>query len=87
VEGVGCQAIEYTLGSDALRLAYSKGLHRQPGTAWGISPEEVEHRNRLFWVIYLFEKHIAYRSGRPSVIALPPHLPLPGDTNHTVDDR
>jgi hypothetical protein len=29
---------------------------------------EIQHRNWLFWAIYAYEKHIAFRSGRPSAI-------------------
>ncbi|CZR52471.1 uncharacterized protein PAC_02348 [Phialocephala subalpina] len=67
-EGIGSPSLEYMLCSGALRLAQSKGLHRQAGSAWGMSPQEIEHRNWIFWMIYTYEKHIAYRSGRASAI-------------------
>ncbi|PVH76694.1 hypothetical protein DL98DRAFT_464707 [Cadophora sp. DSE1049] len=66
-EGVGSPSLEYMLCSGALRLAQSKGLHRQAGSAWGMSSQEIEQRNWLFWMIYTYEKHIAHRSGRASV--------------------
>jgi hypothetical protein len=53
--------------SSAVRLAQSKGLHRQAPAVWGLSISEIERRNWLFWAIYVHEKHISYRSGRPSV--------------------
>lgn len=68
VEGVGCPSLEYMLCSGAVRLAQAKGLHRQPGSAWGMSPEEIQQRNWIFWVLYSYEKQVAQRSGRASAI-------------------
>ncbi|TVY30806.1 putative transcriptional regulatory protein [Lachnellula hyalina] len=68
VEGAGCPALEYMLCSVAWRLAQSKGLHRQAGTAWGMGAQEIQHRNWIFWILYSYEKHIAHRSGRSSAI-------------------
>ncbi|TVY54622.1 putative transcriptional regulatory protein [Lachnellula cervina] len=68
VEGAGCPALEYMLCSVAWRLAQSKGLHRQAGTAWGMGAQEIQHRNWIFWILYSYEKHIAHRSGRASAI-------------------
>ncbi|KAL5314332.1 hypothetical protein ACEPPN_018758 [Leptodophora sp. 'Broadleaf-Isolate-01'] len=67
-EGAGSPSLEYMLCSGALRLAQSKGFHRQAGSAWGMSSQEIEQRNWLFWMIYTYEKHIAHRSGRASAI-------------------
>ncbi|OCL02150.1 hypothetical protein AOQ84DRAFT_349537 [Glonium stellatum] len=67
-EGLGNPALEYMLVSNALRLAQSKGLHRQPVETWNMQEPEIQHRNWLFWAIYAYEKHIAFRSGRPSAI-------------------
>lgn len=67
VEGAGNPALEYMMCSSAARLAQSKGLHRQPASAWNLSSNEILHRNWLFWAIYCCEKQITYRSGRPSV--------------------
>jgi hypothetical protein len=55
------------LCANAARLAQSKGLHRQPSKSWRLPESEILQRNWLFWTIYCVEKHIAYRSGRPSV--------------------
>lgn len=52
-------------------MAQSKGLHCQPSKSWGLSENEVTHRNWLFWVIYCYEKYIVFRSGRPSVSSFP----------------
>lgn len=67
-EGLGNPALEYMLVSNALRLSQSKGLHLQPLKSWNLSEEEQIERNCLFWTIYAYEKHIAFRSGRPSII-------------------
>jgi hypothetical protein len=66
-EGLGSPCLEYMLCSNAMRLACSKGLHRQAATSWGMTEQEICHRNWTFWGIYCLEKHIACRSGRPSV--------------------
>lgn len=68
-EALSCPSLEYMLISAAMRLAQSKGLHRQPGSNWGLSPQDTDHRNWIFWVLYSYEKHVAHRSGRPSVSA------------------
>ena len=60
-------SLQYMLCSNAMRLACSKGLHRQPARSWNILPREVDHRHWLFWSIYCLEKQICSRSGRPSV--------------------
>ncbi|KIW86779.1 uncharacterized protein Z519_12565 [Cladophialophora bantiana CBS 173.52] len=67
-EGIGEVSLQYTLCTDALRLACSKGLHRQPSNSWKIPPHEVRHRNWIFWSIYCLEKQICSRSGRPSIM-------------------
>ncbi|KAF2810174.1 uncharacterized protein BDZ99DRAFT_387355, partial [Mytilinidion resinicola] len=67
-EGLGKISLQYMLCSNAMRLACSKGLHRQPARSWNLSPREVEHRNRMFWSICCLEKQICSRSGRPSAM-------------------
>ncbi|KAH7351463.1 fungal-specific transcription factor domain-containing protein [Pyrenochaeta sp. MPI-SDFR-AT-0127] len=67
-EGLGNPALEYMLISSAARLAQSKGLHRQPVETWNMQQGEIRNRQWLFWIIYAYDKHIAYRSGRPSAI-------------------
>ncbi|KAH8812891.1 fungal-specific transcription factor domain-containing protein [Xylogone sp. PMI_703] len=67
-ESLSSPAIEYMLITAAVRLAQSKGLHRQPGSNWGISPQDTDHRNWIFWLLYIYEKHVSHRSGRASII-------------------
>ncbi|KAE8141779.1 hypothetical protein BDV38DRAFT_268086 [Aspergillus pseudotamarii] len=65
-ELLGSPAVEYMLCASAVRLAQSKGLHRQPSRAWNLPRSEVVHRNWVFWASYCYDKNIALRSGRPS---------------------
>ncbi|KAE8359557.1 fungal-specific transcription factor domain-containing protein [Aspergillus caelatus] len=65
-ELLGSPAVEYMLCASAVRLAQSKGLHRQPSRAWNLPRSEVVHRNWVFWAAYCYDKNIALRSGRPS---------------------
>lgn len=67
VEGLGHPKLEYMLISTAVRLAQSKGLHLQPASTSKLSASEIALRSRLFWTMYAYEKHVAYRAGRPSV--------------------
>ncbi|OAP64280.1 hypothetical protein AYL99_00252 [Fonsecaea erecta] len=89
-EGIGELALQYTLCTDALRLACSKGFHRQPSPSWKIPPHEVEHRNWTFWSIYCLEKQLCSRSGRPSMMdddEIDCHVPqnaLSGRPNDTL---
>lgn len=64
---MGHPKLEYMLISNTVRLAQSKGLHLQPSSTTKLSASEILLRSRLFWTIYFYEKHIAYRAGRPSV--------------------
>jgi len=66
-EGLGSPALEYMLCSNAVRLAQSKGLHRQPSASWKMRKSDILHRNWLWWAIYCCDKQIACRCGRPSV--------------------
>ncbi|KAJ0420293.1 hypothetical protein BJY00DRAFT_313232 [Aspergillus carlsbadensis] len=69
-EGFGNPALEYMLVSNAVRLAQSKGLHRQqPPHSLAISEDDRLERAWLFWVMYAYDKHVAFRSGRPSAIS------------------
>ncbi|EXJ63292.1 uncharacterized protein A1O5_11613 [Cladophialophora psammophila CBS 110553] len=67
-ETIGSPCLEYMLITNAARLAYSKGLHRQPVPSWDLSSSEQRHRNWLFWAIYCLEKSCCSRAGRPSAI-------------------
>ncbi|KAH7110699.1 hypothetical protein EDB81DRAFT_926799 [Dactylonectria macrodidyma] len=66
-ESIGNPCLEYMLSTVALRLACSKGLHRQAVSSWNMSQDEKQLRNRIFWAAYCLEKNCAARSGRPSV--------------------
>ncbi|TGO36848.1 hypothetical protein BHYA_0113g00210 [Botrytis hyacinthi] len=67
-EGLAGPSLGYMLISCATRLAQAKGLHRQPAQSWNLPIAKQQHRVRLFWTLYILEKHISYRSGRPSII-------------------
>ncbi|KAI9742379.1 MAG: hypothetical protein M1818_003912 [Claussenomyces sp. TS43310] len=62
------QRLEYTFTVLAAQLAQALGMHRQALESWHLSTYEIQERNRLFWVIYILDKTVALRSGRPSVI-------------------
>lgn len=70
-EALGSPALEYMLVSNATRLAQSKGLHLDCPEASKPQSGEALSRQWLWWVLYAYEKHVAYRSGRPSVSAQP----------------
>lgn len=67
VEGIGCPSIDYGLCLDAMKLAQSKGLHRQPAAAWNLGEPVTLARSYLWWTIYGFERQNALRAGRPLV--------------------
>ncbi|OAG35273.1 hypothetical protein AYO21_10544 [Fonsecaea monophora] len=67
-EALGSPALEYMLLSNAVRLAQSKGLHLQANKALQLREEDVAVRNVIWWNLYMYDKHLAYRSGRPSAI-------------------
>ncbi|KIY02599.1 uncharacterized protein Z520_01064 [Fonsecaea multimorphosa CBS 102226] len=51
----------------AARLGFALGLHRWlPG--FGLSRAELEQRQRVFWILYILEKDMSSRIGRPSAI-------------------
>lgn len=66
-EALGSPALEYMLVSNATRLAQSKGLHLACPEEINTPAGEALSRKWLWWVLYAYEKHVAYRSGRPSV--------------------
>jgi hypothetical protein len=77
-EGLGNPALEYMLCTNAARVAQAKGLHRRPADTWNLSKHDELHFSWLFWAIYCCEKHIAHRSGRPSVRTSYSHVAIPG---------
>lgn len=66
-EALGSRSLEYMLVSNASRLAQLKGLHLAHPSQSKINKEDVLHRQHIWWVLYSYEKHLAWRSGRPSV--------------------
>jgi Fungal specific transcription factor domain len=68
VEGLGSPSLQHLLCSNAVHLAQSKGLHRQPDKSWASSPDANLKRSWLWWLVYILEKHLSLSSGRPSAI-------------------
>ncbi|OQU95201.1 Fungal specific transcription factor domain-containing protein [Cladophialophora immunda] len=66
--GLASPCIEYPLCKNAVQLAQAKGLHREPSASWGLSSADLLTRNWLWWTIYIIDKQISLRSGRPSSI-------------------
>lgn len=75
VQGIASPQVEYTLCSLAVRLAQQKGLHRRHQQGWNLESEEINARNRMFWILYWLDKTISLRSGRASVSGF--HFPIP----------
>ncbi|KAJ3547726.1 hypothetical protein NM208_g1363 [Fusarium decemcellulare] len=67
-EAWGTPALEYMLLSSATRLAQSKGFHLAVSPSLNLSADEAIARQRLWWTLYAYEKHLAHRSGHPSAI-------------------
>ncbi|KAF8458322.1 fungal-specific transcription factor domain-containing protein [Terfezia claveryi] len=67
MQGTANPQPSYFLIAAAVRLANSIGMHRR-GSWFGLSAVEVEQRRRVFWIMYLLDKEIALRSGRPGAI-------------------
>ncbi|KIW38530.1 uncharacterized protein PV06_09486 [Exophiala oligosperma] len=67
-EVLATPALEFMLVSNAVRLAQSKGLHLKARKSWKLSEKEIAFRNTLWWTIYSIDKHLCFRSGRPSAI-------------------
>ncbi|KAF2481569.1 hypothetical protein BDY17DRAFT_326250 [Neohortaea acidophila] len=89
-EGLGSPAFKHLLCANAVHLAQSKGLHRQPDRAWASSEGEKNKRLWLWWALYALEKEYALFDGRPSAIhdgdisAQIPTTPATGGKNHTL---
>lgn len=48
----------------ALRLAQAMNLHREPSSS-SFTIQEAEKRRRVFWKVYVLDKDISLRTGRP----------------------
>ncbi|KIW18879.1 hypothetical protein PV08_03168 [Exophiala spinifera] len=57
----------FLLVGAAARIATSLGLHRKLD-GFGLGQAELEQRQRVFWILYVFEKDFCMRIGRPSAI-------------------
>ncbi|EXJ85192.1 hypothetical protein A1O3_05867 [Capronia epimyces CBS 606.96] len=57
----------FTIIGTAARLATTLGLH-QWLEGFGLSKADLEQRQRVFWVLYILEKDLSFRIGRPSAI-------------------
>ncbi|CAK1360864.1 unnamed protein product [Cercospora beticola] len=49
----------------ALRSSISLGLHRSRSTTTGLSRKDQEHRRRIWWTLYLFDRLISSKLGFP----------------------
>lgn len=67
MQGTANPQPSYILIAAAVRLANSIGMHRR-GNWFGLNAVEVEQRRRVFWIMYLLDKELALRSGRPGAI-------------------
>ncbi|KAF2658702.1 hypothetical protein K491DRAFT_253954 [Lophiostoma macrostomum CBS 122681] len=67
VDGSGSSKLEKVLLTCAIQVAQLCDLHLQP-TVSQTSFVESQRRSWIFWTIYIFEKHLTLRSGRPSII-------------------
>ncbi|CAG9988756.1 unnamed protein product [Clonostachys byssicola] len=67
-EALGTPALEFMLVSSATRLAQAKGLHMRGSQSSKDHHTDTLSRQCLWWIIYAYEKHLAYRSGIPSAI-------------------
>ncbi|KIW86369.1 hypothetical protein Z517_01765 [Fonsecaea pedrosoi CBS 271.37] len=65
VDGIGNPSLEYMLCVSSMKLAESKGLHREPAIAWNLDQSAIRTRAHLWWSIYIYERHTAFMSGRP----------------------
>ncbi|TGZ79134.1 hypothetical protein EX30DRAFT_309201 [Ascodesmis nigricans] len=64
LQGSSNPQMSFFLVAAAVRVATSVGIHRR-GNVFGLSASEIEQRRRIFWIIYLMDKDLALRSGRP----------------------
>lgn len=55
-----------TIGA-AARLAISLGLHRTIMDSH-LTPSEVEERRNVFWILYVLDRRVSFRLGRPPTI-------------------
>ncbi|OAG42910.1 hypothetical protein AYO21_02861 [Fonsecaea monophora] len=68
VECIGCPALDWMLCLNAMKLAESKGLHTRPAAAWDLPDTALQLRSHVWWSLFVYERHIVYRSARPLAI-------------------
>ncbi|OAL38820.1 hypothetical protein AYO20_02026 [Fonsecaea nubica] len=75
----------FTLLGIAARLSYARGLHRYL-EGFGLSQAELVQRQRVFWILYILEKDLSSRIGRPSCIDDDDiGFGFPGEQSHGTD--
>ncbi|RPA99789.1 hypothetical protein L873DRAFT_1806323 [Choiromyces venosus 120613-1] len=67
LQGTANPQPSYFLIAAAVRISNTIGMHRR-GNSFGLNQVEVEQRRRVFWIMYLLDKDMALRSGRPPCI-------------------
>ncbi|EXJ71845.1 uncharacterized protein A1O5_04346 [Cladophialophora psammophila CBS 110553] len=67
-EALGSPTLEFILVLNATRLAQLKAMHLEVSKSWNLSEESTMDRYWLWWTLYAYEKHLAFRSGHPSTI-------------------
>ncbi|ETI21720.1 hypothetical protein G647_08067 [Cladophialophora carrionii CBS 160.54] len=93
VESIGAPALDYMLSLNAMKLAESKGLHRQPTATWNLGESALQTRSFIWWSVYGLERFNAFRWGRPLILAditeqftaLKASTPTLSDVIRTVD--
>ncbi|KAF5581884.1 transcriptional regulatory [Fusarium pseudoanthophilum] len=71
----------------ALRLSTSLGLHRLSSRGYsGLQPLDHQHRVRLWWTVYIFERTTSARLGLPAAIQdADINVEMPSSDNFSVD--
>lgn len=78
VDTIGTPSLEYMLCLSSMKLAESKGLHQQSAASWNLDESAVDIRAHLWWSLYIYERHIAFRSRRLLVCEYDISLALAG---------
>lgn len=67
MQGTANPQPSFFLISAAARIATTIGMHRR-GYSFNLNPIEMEQRRRIFWILYMLDKDMALRAGRPPCI-------------------
>ncbi|VUC31687.1 unnamed protein product [Clonostachys rosea] len=75
----------------AMRMSTTLSLHRNPPDTIILSPLEREHRIRLWWTVYIFDRSTSLRLGQPVTVhdaeidvPMPSFSTLPAETRRRV---